>query len=195
VVPLPDEYTALDAAYVAALVRADHDEANRLATALDIPRRQVGGIAAGSAALWYAEQGWPVFPLLPGEKRPLPGSHGLHDATTDPDQVEAWWQITPDANIGLRTGLAFDVFDFDGGEQSALAFKDAIVRDGDCPPICGVAVTPRGMHLYVPATGRGNRARIFDGVDYRGDGGYVVVPPSRTPAGQYRWLLPIAERG
>ncbi|MPZ74009.1 MAG: hypothetical protein GEU74_12400 [Nitriliruptorales bacterium] len=189
VTQLPDYYTALDAAYVAAIVRGDDTEAGRLATVLDTPRREVGGIATGSAALWYARQGWPAFPLLPSEKRPLPGSRGLKDATTDEDQIRDWWETTPDANIGLRTGDVFDVFDFDGGETSALAFRD-MTLDGDFPPIRGIVLTPRGMHLYVTATGRANKTDYLPGVDHRGAGGYVVAPPSRITTGAYVWLLP-----
>ena len=56
-------------------------------------------------ALAYAARGWPVFPLRPGEKVPLiakaAGGNGVHDATTDPDQIRAWWTKHPTANIGL----------------------------------------------------------------------------------------------
>lgn len=186
---LGTEYTPLDAAYVAALLREDHDEAERLSVVLDNPRRHVGGASATSAALFYAVQmGWPVFPCLPGEKRPVT-THGFKDATISEQQVRDWWTETPDANIATPTGKDFDVIDFDGGEESAFAFRDAIA-DGDFPQIIGITLTPRGMHLYVPATGRGNKTAYLPGVDYRGDGGYVVVPPGRTDKGTYSWLLP-----
>jgi Bifunctional DNA primase/polymerase, N-terminal len=49
-----------------------------------------------TAALAYAKQGFPVFTLAPRSKLPLilarEGGHGLHDATTDLDQIGAWWQ-------------------------------------------------------------------------------------------------------
>ena len=41
------------------------------------------------------------------------GGHGLHDTTTDLDLIRAWWTANPRANIGLRTGLSFDVIDLD----------------------------------------------------------------------------------
>src|SRR5215211_1938642 len=63
-----------------------------------------------AAALRYASQGVPVFPLTPRSKFPLISAandgHGLHDATTDAAQIQAWWMAYPTANIGLRTGVA-----------------------------------------------------------------------------------------
>jgi Bifunctional DNA primase/polymerase, N-terminal len=71
-----------------------------------------------TAALAYAKQGFAVFPLAPRSKLPLiparEGSHGLHDATTDLDQIGAWWTAHPTANIGLGTGVRFDRVDVDG---------------------------------------------------------------------------------
>ena len=57
------------------------------------------------AARAYAARGWPVFPLVPRDKRPLT-QHGVKDATTDPAQLERWWRAHPAANIGLDCGGA-----------------------------------------------------------------------------------------
>ena len=56
-----------------------------------------------AAALRYANLGIPVFPCVPGGKQPLT-PNGFHDATSVARVVHAWWQRTPDANIGLPTG-------------------------------------------------------------------------------------------
>ena len=68
-----------------------------------------------NAAVYYARRGVAVFPCRPRGKEPIT-AHGLKDATTDVDRVLAWWQATPDANIGAPTGLTFDVVDIDGRE-------------------------------------------------------------------------------
>ena len=54
-------------------------------------------------ALWYAERGWPVHPLKPGSKKPTL-KDWPNQATTDSEQIRAWWAKTPDANIGLASG-------------------------------------------------------------------------------------------
>lgn len=85
------------------------------------------------AAVEYAKRGWPVFPLLPGNKKPaIPSAHnredplygkcrgecgrpghGVHDATADPDRIDRWWTNHPDHNIGLACGHVFTVIDVD----------------------------------------------------------------------------------
>lgn len=150
------------------------------------------------AALWYAEHGLHVFPLTPGSKRPLPRSHGLTDASPDPDQVRARWGRTPEANIGIATGHLVDVVDVDGLDGNlALAFDTVPeLHDDIRAAMIGQVLTPRpgGRHFYLPAAGHHNGAALAPGIDYRGTGGYVVAPPSRiTPGGKdtpgtYRWL-------
>lgn len=144
-----------------------------------------------SAALWYVSIGLHVFPLQAGSKIPFKGSRGCKDATTDPAQVTAWWAAQPEANIGIATGHLVDVVDIDGhaGQRSRVANWDDIFAKIDADGVAKV-LTPRvgGMHIYVPTTGDPNSTNIVPSVDYRGLGGYVVAPPSRTPEGHYRFL-------
>lgn len=142
-----------------------------------------------SAALWYAEQGLAVFPLQPGDKRPMPRSRGCLEATCDLDRIRTWWERTPNANIGLATGGLVDVIDIDGLE-GVLSWNEL---EASLPPLIGRVSTPRagGHHLYIAAQGHGNRAGLAPSVDYRGKGGYVVAPPSRTEQGIYEWILPL----
>ena len=139
-----------------------------------------------SAAREYAERGWPVFPLVPGEKRPIV-DNGVLEATTDRNRILEWWQLFPTANIGLATGDPVDVLDLDGPSgvphlQELLGAD--YVHDGP------VVATGKGLHLYwahLPEAR--NRAGLLGGkVDYRGAGGYVVAPPSIHPSGAvYAW--------
>jgi Bifunctional DNA primase/polymerase, N-terminal len=55
-----------------------------------------------SRALRLADRGWYVFPLRPGDKRPLPGfTNWQSRATTDPDQITS-------GGLLLRTTLALE---------------------------------------------------------------------------------------
>jgi hypothetical protein len=141
------------------------------------------------AALYYTQMGLHVFPLQPGLKIPHTGTRGFKDATTDPEQILNWWTKWPTSNLGIATGHHIDVIDIDG-PQGVLAWS----RMDNLPPILGTVSTPRpgGNHLYTPATGEGNAASIFPGVDIRGLGGYVVAPPSITTDGRrYHWRKPL----
>lgn len=178
-----------------AAIRADNtDEATRIGTLidnLDELERDKPAATLHQAALFYASLGLRVFPLTPGTKIPFKGSRGCLDATSDVERINAWWTKTPDANLGIATGHLVDVVDVDGvvGQRSRAEHWDDVFSRIDADAL-GKVLTPRagGMHIYVPATGQGNAASIVPAVDYRGAGGYVVAPPSRTEVGEYRWL-------
>jgi len=143
----------------------------------------------GAAALAYSRRGWPVFPVEPRGKKPI-GSlvpHGLKDASTDSTVISHWWSEYPNANIGLPTGIAFDVIDVDGPQALANVVEAQSGREMTTGP---EVATGRGWHLYHRPTGLGNKAGLLPGVDYRGRGGYVIAPPSIHPNGYvYRWAV------
>lgn len=181
-------------AYLNAIRDNNHDETQRLERLLntvdELDRQRP--VNLGTAARDYAAAGIAVFPIQPTGKRPLTG-HGFKDATTESDQIGDWWQQWPDANIGLPTGLSFDVIDIDGRDGIATMYSGdrALI---DTVTVLGVALTSRdaGRHLYVPVSGEGNKTAIYPGVDYRGAGGYVVAPPSVGVNGRrYQWIRPL----
>lgn len=142
--------------------------------------------ALAAAATWYAEQGIAIFPCEPAGKRPLGrlAPNGCKNASTDVEQVRAWWTAEPQANIGIATGHRFDVIDIDGppGYRSLLDLEPL-------PALAQAVTGSGGRHIYVPATGRGNGAKLRPGIDYRGAGGYVIAPPSRHSSGRlYTWI-------
>ena len=183
--------------YVDAVQAGDVGKRIRLQTAIETqveqenPRLSQPG-ALHSAAQWYARRGIAVFPCEPRGKRPLT-RNGFKDATVDLEQITAWWTATPDANIGLPTGISFDVVDIDGPEGvAAIYYADKPVT---LPPVIGVAHTARtgGLHLYIKPTGRGNKASFMPHVDYRGKSGYVIAPPSTGGNGhRYEWTTPLS---
>jgi len=142
------------------------------------------------AARAYAEQGWPVFPLRPRDKRPAT-DNGFHDATTDVTQVDRWWGANPRYNIGLPTGHAFDVLDLDGETALTRARAFPGFPPGYRHP-GPVSLTGRGWHLLFAPTGRKNGADLLGDqskIDFRGAGGYIAAPPSIHPLGHpYQWV-------
>jgi hypothetical protein len=144
------------------------------------------------AALYYARRGLPVFPLRPGTKEPFYGSRGFYEAATDPVKIREWWSRTPDANIGLPTGQASGIFVLDvdpgkGGRESLASLERQI---GELPVTYRVQTGGGGEHIYFRYPGEKvgcSANKLAPGLDVRGDGGYVVGPPSRT-AGPYTVL-------
>lgn len=138
------------------------------------------------AAALLASSRVPVFPCAPGDKRPLIyQGRGFRDATTHLGQVEAWWRRTPEANIGIPTGsvsglvvVDVDVHGTNGYDALNRADREGLVSGWQFL----VRSPTGGMHLYYPAD-QGVEQRSWQagdaGIDFRGDGGYIVAPPSR----------------
>jgi len=170
--------------------------------------------ARRDAALAYAAAGVPVFPCYsvvhteldgraaivcgcgdldcgsPG-KHPLT-RHGLKEATSDPGRVAAWWEQYPGANVGIATGVAFDVLDLDGAQGVDAMRAFVAEHDLDLRRAPVVRTGSGGYHYLFAPSGAGNRAGLFgrgSHVDWRGIGGYVIAPPSQhVSGGQYRWV-------
>lgn len=152
----------------------------------------VAGMPLPRAAGVLAASGLPVFPCVPGDKRPLT-EHGFHQATTELAQIASWWRRWPKANVGMPTGRAsgLEVVDVDRKAWGTgfSAFERAR-RAGLVNRWLAVVRTPSGgAHFYFPADpGRPQSswqaapARI----DFRGEGGYVIVPPSVVLTGEQR---------
>lgn len=158
------------------------------------------------AALDAADRGWHVFPCHGIDRRlrcgcgrascGSPGKHpllkhGLTEATADSHVLAAWWKRWPHANVAIRTGAesGLVVVDVDppGGFASLRSLEQTnasldrtyIVRTGS-----------GGAHYYFAhPSGRArvaNRASsvLGPGIDIRGDGGYVIAPPSLHASGK-----------
>ncbi len=159
-----------------------------------------------TAALRYAAHGWPVVPLASpaGQGCSCPagpdcssiGKHprtrdGLYSATVDPGQVARWWRRWPDANIGVVTGRASGIVVLDIDLPNGPTSLAQLQSDHDMLPATLTQRTGSGGWQLVftrPDGGMRNRAGMEPGIDVRGDGGYIVVPPSMHACGdRYRW--------
>jgi len=141
------------------------------------------------AALRYASLGLRVIPLRPRDKAPVL-SDWPAKATTDSDTIAKWWQQNPEANVGLVCGEQIVVLDVDGppGWESLTG----VGLKPEQLPVTWIAQTGRdgGQHLYFRHSydSHRSRVRLLVGVDIKGDGGYVVAPPSVHPNGNhYQW--------
>ena len=157
-------------------------------------------------ALYHAAQGWPVFPCKPMNKAPWT-PHGHLDATTDPAQITAWWRKSPNAMIGGATGHVADVVDLDrkpGGDDGVMEWEQLEQKHGKGNTHT-VETPSTGQHKYfqhqagirnIPLDG------LAPGIEVKGEGGYVILPPSvmsngkgytvinaSAPAPMPAWLL------
>lgn len=120
----------------------------------------------------YAAAGIPVFPVQVGGKRPLPGSAGFKDATTDLATIDAWWEEA-DYNLAISPESGgWVVVDIDGPEgEGSWAARGA-------GPATYTVKSPHGRHLYYAGSMPPSASKIGAKLDIRGRGSYVLVPPS-----------------
>jgi hypothetical protein len=143
------------------------------------------------AALSYAAKGISIFPCKPRTKEPLI-KEWQNRATTDEDQVRAWWGQWPEANIGIITGAGngFIALDIDEGGEETLK------KNGWNTPLSVMVKTADGFHAYFKHPGGYIKNRTGDnaldsGVEVKGDGGYVMAVPSIHPdtGESYEYIL------
>jgi hypothetical protein len=145
------------------------------------------------AARTLVTKGLSIFPCHPKAKTPAT-PNGLLAATTDPETIKQWWSANQDYNIGIASGETSGVWviDIDGdtGEATLRALE---TEHGALPPTVEVVTGSGGRHLYFRLADepiRNSAGKIGPGIDVRGDGGYVLAPPSMHPCGRcYQWSV------
>jgi hypothetical protein len=145
-----------------------------------------------TAALDYAARGWKIFPCVPADKPPLTGN-GQNAATTDPEQIRAWWAKWPDANIGWNLA-ASGMVAIDADTYKPECEWDTVKAAHDVPATLTQRSARGGTHFVFQAE---------PDVRYRGDLGkaidtrhknYILLAPSVFAGGSYEWAndAPIA---
>jgi putative DNA primase/helicase len=161
-------------------------------------------------ALRCAARGWALIPLhtvndgicsCGKHDCPHPGKHpvgklaphGVKDAAIEERIIRQWWMQRPDANVGIATGarsglVVLDVDPRSGGDDS---LADLEREHGDLPHTVESLTGGRGRHIFFAHPGGSIRnPRLAPGLDLKGDGGYIVAPPSVHASGNpYVWEL------
>jgi hypothetical protein len=149
-------------------------------------------------ALAFAARGLPVLPCQPGRKTPAT-RHGVRDATTDREQITAWFGRHPDWNLAIATGAPGpDVLDVDehgeagNGYAAFRQLRTAGLLDG---ARAYVRTPSGGLHAYFTGTGQRNGHLPGHHLDFRSHGGYVLTPPSRIDGKPYQLIHVLRGRG
>lgn len=165
------------------------------------------------SALMYAEKGWPIIPLHnPTEtgcscKKPECKSigkhprtiHGIKEASKDPATIKKWWDEWPVANIGIVTGKksGLVVLDIDPRHDGEHSLEQIEAKYGKLPDTVKSLTGGGGKHYFFSHPGQEYQVKNsvnlggLSGLDVRGDGGYIVAPPSLHSSGKiYLWEFP-----
>ncbi len=148
-----------------------------------------------SAAIKRAYKGVPVFPCN-ADKKPLT-PHGFKDATTAEEVIRGLWEVREDIPcLGMPTGKAsgywaLDV-DTDNGKRGAESLKKLEDTYGPLPETKSFITGGDGRQLIfnypegvdIPCS----VGKLGEGLDVRGNGGYIITPPSVSYKGEYVWV-------
>jgi len=141
----------------------------------------------------YHKRSFSVIPIQPREKKSLIIWEKYQTQRATEEEIRAWWSKWPDANVGIVTGAISGLVVIDLDTPEAKEKLKELVPSYDFPAVPR-SRTGKGWHLFFqhPGVVIPNRAGIIPGLDVRGDGGYVVAPPSIHPNGKvYKWEVPI----
>jgi hypothetical protein len=158
------------------------------------------------AALAYAAHGIAVFPVSIDKKKPIPrrdidedgnpigGTGGFKKATTDPIQIRAWWGKNGRHLIGVPMGLVNKIWTLDvdttieHDDDGVAALKGLTVEYGAINTRAHRTATD-GLHLIMNWTTDNpigcSKGLLPKGMEVKGQGGYIVVPPSRRKGNAY----------
>ncbi|QIG96589.1 bifunctional DNA primase/polymerase [Bradyrhizobium sp. 6(2017)] len=162
-----------------------------------------------NAALGYAKRNYFIFPAKFAEKQKLGHTSAEKSNgnpwgyTKDPDEIREYWRRWPRAAIGLPTGAANGLFviDVDTPDGHDHDGRESLIRlevQHGALPRTRVAESPTGSRHYyfkqppditIPCSA----SKLGPGIDVRGDGGFVIAPPSERPGrGKYTWISHVA---
>lgn len=143
-------------------------------------------------ALKYHGLGFSVIPLSPNSKIPPKGFTVVkyRQKRADIAEIWKWWEENPKYNIGIITGKTSNLFVVDIDSEVGLENINQFIPDSLITP---TVKTPRGQHLYFKYPKQsitiGTGKKQLEGTDFRGEGGYIVAPPSIINGSCYEWLV------
>jgi hypothetical protein len=149
-------------------------------------------------ALTYAARSWPVFPCQVGQKIPAT-AHGYLDATTDSEQITAWFSRNPSWNLAIATGAPGpDVLDVDdhGPAGNGYAAFARLSKAGLLDGAASYVRTPSGgLHAYFTGSAQRNGHLPAHHLDFRSRGGYILAPPSIVDGKPYEVIRTVNANG
>lgn len=152
--------------------------------------KTVGNIMLKYATYYMKNLGFSVIPVNPRDKKPLIPWEEYQSRKATAEEITQWWQKWPNANIGIITGAVSGIIVLDvDGEEGQRSIKDNKLS---LPPTWAARTGGGGFHYFFKHPGNSvcNFVKRLPGIDLRGDGGYIVAPPSIHPSGnRYQWVI------
>ena len=142
-----------------------------------------------NSALYYLKCGWNVIPVTQNKKPFLPSWQEYQHRKVTENELHEWWTRWPNAGVAIITGAISGIIVIDIDSKAGLESVEPYIKIGTLIVNTGGG----GKHYYFRHPGGivSNVVRFLPGVDCRGDGGYVIAPPSKHQSGRrYHWEDP-----
>ena len=140
-------------------------------------------------AKYYLSKDLSVIPIKPNDKKPCIKWEEFQKRKSTPEEIKSWWTRWPNAMIGIVTGSISGIVVVDIDE--AIGFEEIQKYIPDSLLIPTTQTPSGGKHYYFksPEKPLSNNTRLIPGCDFRGEGGYIIAPPSKNGTGKaYAWL-------
>lgn len=135
-------------------------------------------------ALRWASMGVPVFPCSTNKVPLTPNGH--KDATVDPVAITQMFELAGDCYIGAQMGANsklfacdFDIYKPGAAGKAAEQFMADLLAKGVLPPTQRHRTVNGGLHLIYESDDSWPNCKPSPGVEVKGEGGYIIVPPSK----------------
>jgi hypothetical protein len=156
------------------------------------PNQWEEGQSLLQVALAYREYGWSVVPQRPGQKQPAVRWKRFQSELPTVAMLEGWFRTWPDAGLAVVLGPVSSLFvaDVDGPEAHA-SLLERLGEEPRAPKALSGSRKPHRYHLFFRCPAVATKAKATpwnEHLEFRGQGGIVVIPPSLHKSGhRYEW--------
>lgn len=140
-------------------------------------------------AVEYTEKyGFSIIPVKKNKRPFIPWTE-FQERKATLEEIQGWWEKWPSANIGIVTGGISGVVVVDVDKREGFQAIQQYIPDSLVMPTCRTPGGGQHMYFQAPEKPLGNNSRLIPGCDFRGEGGYIIAPPSTNGKGKaYEWL-------
>lgn len=145
-------------------------------------------------ALFYQSIGLSIIPTGPDKKPLISSWKPYQEKISTIEEIKKWWEMWPSANPALVTGKISGIVVLDLDSKYGRTSKEFNIPTTIC-----ARSGNGGEHFFFKypygSYVKSGSAISGEGVDCRGDGGYILLAPSiNEKGGKYEWIISLESK-